>query len=178
MSPAVGLVSEGLVDRIYECAFAPEHWPRVFDEIAKIADAQGGFLLAANRKVINWTASASLKEGMQAFVAGAFYTRSSRPARCLACCHAGFLRDYDVFTDEEMAVDPLYRDLLWPAGFGWGAGTAIRLPTGDELFLSFEREHSRGPVERVAVEQLDVLRPHLARTALSRQSRNQKGSSV
>ena len=103
---------------------------------------------------------------MQAFVAGDFYTRSSRPARLLACRHAGFLREYDVFTDEEMAVDPIYRDLLWPAGFGWCAATAIRLPTGDELFLSFEREHSRGPVETAAVEQLDALRPHLARTAL------------
>jgi DNA-binding CsgD family transcriptional regulator len=166
MSAAVGPLSEALVDRIYECAFVPEHWPGVFDELAKIADARGGFLLAANRKVINWTASASLQEGMQAFVAGDFYTRSSRPARLLARRHAGFLREYDVFTDEEMAVDPIYRDLLWPAGFGWCAATVIRLPTGDELFLSFEREHSRGPVETAAVERLDALRPHLARTAL------------
>jgi hypothetical protein len=36
---------------------------------------------------------------MQAFVAGDFYTRSSRPARLLASRHAGFLREYDVFTD-------------------------------------------------------------------------------
>jgi DNA-binding CsgD family transcriptional regulator len=166
MFAGVGPVSEALVDRIYECAFAPEHWPGVFDELATIADARGGFLLAANRKVINWTASASLEAGMQAFVAGDFYTRSSRPARLLATGHAGFLREYDVFTDEEMAADPVYRDLLWPAGFGWCAATAIRLPTGDELFLSFEREHSRGPVETTVVKQLDVLRPHLARTAL------------
>jgi hypothetical protein len=126
-------VSETLVDRIYECAFTPEHWPAVFDELAKIADARGGFLLAANRKVINWTASASLEAGMQAFVAGDFYTRSSRPARLLATRHAGFLREYDVFTDEEMAADPIYRDLLWPAGLGWCAATAIRLPTGHQV---------------------------------------------
>jgi hypothetical protein len=63
MSAAVGSVSEALVDRIYECAFTPEHCPGVFDELAKIPDARGGFLLAANRKVINWTASASLQEG-------------------------------------------------------------------------------------------------------------------
>jgi DNA-binding CsgD family transcriptional regulator len=159
-------LSETLIDRIYECAFAPEHWPGVFDELAKIADARGGFLFAANRKVINWTASASLQLGMHAFVAGDFYTRSSRPARALASGHAGFVREYDVFTDDELAVDPVYRDLLWPAGLGWCAATAIRLPTGDELFLSIERERSRGPVEATAVEQLDTLRPHLARTAL------------
>jgi DNA-binding CsgD family transcriptional regulator len=103
---------------------------------------------------------------MQAFVAGDLYTRTSRPARALASGHAGFLRDYDVFTDEELAADPIYRDLLWPAGLGWCAATAIRLPTGDELFLCVEREHARGPVEATAIEQLDALRPHLARSAL------------
>jgi DNA-binding CsgD family transcriptional regulator len=100
---------------------------------------------------------------MQAFVAGDFYSRSARPARALASGHAGFVREYDVFTDDELAVDPVYRDLLWPAGLGWCAATAIKLPTGDELFLSVERERARGPVEATAVEHLDALRPHLER---------------
>ena len=104
---------------------------------------------------------------MQAFVAGDFYSRSARPARALASGHAGFVREYDVFNDDELAVDPIYRDLLWPAGLGWCAATAIKLPTGDELFLSIEREHARGPVEATAIEQLDALRPHLARAALT-----------
>jgi DNA-binding CsgD family transcriptional regulator len=159
-------LSETLIDRIYECAFAPEHWPGVFDELAGIADARGGFLFTANRKAINWTASTSLQGGMQAFVAGDFYSRSSRASRAIASGHSGFLREYDIFTDDELAVDPIYRDLLWPAGLGWAAAMAIRLPTGDELFLSVERERARGPVEAAAVAQLDALRPHLARTAL------------
>ena len=165
-SSGVESLTETLVDRIYECAFAPEHWPGVFDELAKIADARGGFLFTANRQVINWTASASLQAGMQAFVAGDFYTRSSRAARALASGHTGFLREHDIYTDDQLAVDPIYRDLLWPAGLGWAAAMAIRLPTGDELFLSVEREHARGPVEATAIEQLDALRPHLARAAL------------
>jgi PAS domain-containing protein len=103
---------------------------------------------------------------MQAFVAGDFYTRTSRPARALASGHAGFVREYDVHTDEELAADPIYTELLWPAGLGWCAATAISLPTGDELFLCFEREHARGQVEATAIEQPDALRPHLARSAL------------
>jgi DNA-binding CsgD family transcriptional regulator len=55
---------------------------------------------------------------------------------------------------------------LWPVGLGRFAGTAIRLPSGDELYISIERRRSLGPVEAKAVEQLDVLRPHLLRTAL------------
>jgi hypothetical protein len=99
-------LSETVIDRIYECAFAPEHWPGVFDDLAKIAEARGGFLFTANRKVVNWTASASLQAGMQAFVAGDFCTRSSRAARALASGHAGFLREYDIFTDDELAMIP------------------------------------------------------------------------
>jgi hypothetical protein len=50
-----------LIDRIYECAFVPELWPKVLDELGKIAGARGGVLSAANNQVVNWTASPSLK---------------------------------------------------------------------------------------------------------------------
>lgn len=76
------------------------------------------------------------------------------------------MRENDLYADEELAADPLYRDFLWPVGLGWCAGTAIPSPTGDVLFVSVERERSRGPVDDAAVQQLDALRPHLARSAL------------
>jgi hypothetical protein len=40
-------VNQHLIDRIYECSFAPELWPAVLDELAQIADARGGLLFAA-----------------------------------------------------------------------------------------------------------------------------------
>jgi DNA-binding CsgD family transcriptional regulator len=155
-----------LIDRIYECAFVPELWPGVLDDLAKIADARGGFWFAANKEVLNWTASASLRQGMEVFVSGHFYTRSQRASRAIASGHAGFLREHDIYTDEELAVDPVYRDLLWPVGLGWAAATVIPVPTGDVLFLSVERRRKRGPIETAVVEQLDALRPHLARSVL------------
>jgi DNA-binding CsgD family transcriptional regulator len=103
---------------------------------------------------------------MEIFVSHDFYTRSQRATRAINARHAGFLTEHDVYTDEELAADPLYHKLLWPAGLGWGAATVIPLPTGDTLFLSVERERARGPMERCVVQQLDALRPHLARSAL------------
>jgi hypothetical protein len=38
-------MDETLVDRIYECAFAPERWPDVLDGLAQIADAEGAVFL-------------------------------------------------------------------------------------------------------------------------------------
>jgi hypothetical protein len=134
--------------------------------LPKIADARGGFIFTANKEVLNWTSSASLRAGMELFVSGHYYTRSQRASRAIAGHHAGFLREHDVYTDEELAVDPLYRDMLWPGGMGWCAATVIPAPTGDVLFLSVERTHERGPVEDAVIQQLDPLRPHLARSAL------------
>jgi DNA-binding CsgD family transcriptional regulator len=155
-----------LIDRIYECAFAPEFWPSVLDELAKIADARGGCLFAANHNVLNWTASTSLQGGMERFVSGQLYSRSQRVGRTLAARHAGFLTEHDVYRDEELAADPIYSELLWPAGLGWCAATIVPAPTCDVLLLSVERPHARGPVDREIIQQLDALRPHLARSML------------
>jgi DNA-binding CsgD family transcriptional regulator len=155
-----------LIDRIYECAFAPDLWPGVLDELARIADAHGGFLFAANEKVLNWTASEQMRGNVQRFVNGDWLTRGQRMRRLVGARHAGFLTEYDLYTEAELAADPIYRDLMWPAGFGWGVATAVPLPTGDMVCLSIERTRERGPVEQEVVRQLDILRPHLARGAL------------
>ena len=103
-----------LVDRIYECAFTPERWPEVCDELARIADARGAFLFTANDDVIHWTASNALRAGVARFVAGDYYRRSPRAARSIALHHAGFITERDIYRSTELADDPLYRDLLYP----------------------------------------------------------------
>ncbi len=74
-------MDQQLIDRIYECAFAPEFWPGMLDDLAQIADARGGHLFSANTKVECWTASASLRGGMEIFVSHDLYTRSQRPPK-------------------------------------------------------------------------------------------------
>ncbi len=123
-------------------------------------------MFAASTKVLNWTATESLREGMAKFVDSGFLNRSHRAERAIRARHAGFLREYDLYTDEELATDPVYTNLLWPAGLGWAAATAIPLPTGEVAFLSLEREKKLGPVEASSIQQLDMLRPHLARSVL------------
>jgi len=155
-----------LADRIYECALMPELWPGVFDELARIAGARGGFLFTANIDIINWAYSEILHDGFGRFLQGKYLHRTSRVERLIAARSAGFLREYDCYTDDELAADPVYRDLLWPAGLGWAAATVITAPTGDLLVISVERDRANGPIENEAVDRLNDLRPHLARSAL------------
>ncbi|THD59171.1 helix-turn-helix transcriptional regulator [Phenylobacterium sp.] len=158
---------EGLIDRIYECAFAPESWPGVLDEISEIALARGGCLLTANSTVLHWTSSDSLTEVWDALARNNLMDCGDRFRRLVELRHSGFLTDQDGYADEsEMAADRLYREVLWPIGLGWAVATAMPLPTGDTMVLTFERDRARGPVEAAVVEQLDALRPHLARSAL------------
>jgi DNA-binding CsgD family transcriptional regulator len=94
-------------------------------------------------------------------------TRGQRVARLRAAQHAGFIGESKLYnTEEEMAADPIYSELLWPRGLGCGSGTAVPLPTGETLCLTLERLRSRGPFETSVIEELDALRPHLARSAL------------
>jgi DNA-binding CsgD family transcriptional regulator len=159
-----------LTDRIYECAFAPELWPDVLDEFAKIADAFGGLLIAVNGETISPTvpASKTLVAMTQQYIAGYEHLYGQGPAsrRLLTSLHLGFIRDSDVMTDEEIENDPLYRELLWPAGMGNAAGTTISAGTGDMLMCILVRERVKGPVTPAQVQQLDALRPHLARSVL------------
>ncbi|WP_174297414.1 helix-turn-helix transcriptional regulator [Sphingomonas bacterium] len=158
---------ETLIDRIYECAFVPESWPSVLDDIATIAAARGGALLTADTEVLGWTASDSLVAVWDGLQRHNLMACGERFRRLVGLRHCGFLTDQAGYRDEaEMGEDLLYRDVLWPLGLGWAAATAIPLPTGETMVITFERDRKLGPVGAAAVDQLDILRPHLARSAL------------
>src|SRR3546814_18719171 len=87
------------------------------------------------------------------------------------CCLLGreypsFLVGQDFCIDAEIDADPLYRDVFHPRGVGWSAGTGVQEPTGDNIVFSVERAFTDGPVAAESVARLNLLRPHLARSAL------------
>jgi DNA-binding CsgD family transcriptional regulator len=159
-------VEPQLADLIYECAFVPELWPAALDQLAGLADAVGGHLIASGADGVHWTASDVLCHGMERIAPTGLLSAGQRVLRLVAAQHAGFLTEHDLYHNDEIARDPIYRDFLLPLGLGWGAGTIIPLPTGTTLLFAVERRFARGPVEPAFIQQLDALRPHLARSAL------------
>jgi DNA-binding CsgD family transcriptional regulator len=156
-----------LIDRIYECSFAPELWPGVLGELATIATARAGFLFLSNADIHHFTSSSEIGATvLKPLVASGWVARSERFRRFLAARNFGFLSDGDIYTAEEKNTDPFYRDILLPRGLGWAVGTTVPLPTGDRFAINLEREYLRGPVEPAAIHRLDLLRPHIARSAL------------
>lgn len=156
-----------VVDRIYECSFVPEMWRGVLGELAEIAGARAGFLFVSNGAIHDWASSTPIgTEAIKHLVESGWVARSERLRRLLATQRHGFISDDDIYSTEEMKSDPFYRDLLYPRGLGWAVGTAVPLPTGDQFSVNLEREYRLGPVGTTAIQLLDELRPHLARSAL------------
>jgi DNA-binding CsgD family transcriptional regulator len=155
-----------LVDRIYESSFVPELWPGVLDELARITEATGGSLFISQNNVQYWTATPDNRERMTRFVPRDWFWRGQSVARLFGARHAGFLTELDLFTPDELDLEPVYRDMWRPLGIGWVVATAIPIPTGEKVTFLLTRRIERGPVESAVVHKLDELRPHLARSAL------------
>jgi DNA-binding CsgD family transcriptional regulator len=153
-----------LIDRIYESAVVPELWPEVLDELAGLSGSRGGLLFSA-RKALHWTASGTVRDVFEEYVATGWFTKCSRRVCLMSQEQPSFFVEHDFWSEEQLASDPIYRDFFRPRGLGWSAGTGLRMPTGDNIVFSVEREFARGPVERAHVEQLNLFRPHLARSA-------------
>jgi DNA-binding CsgD family transcriptional regulator len=154
-----------LVDRIYEAAVLPEFWPAVLADLARFGGADAGVLFTSDLDGFRFVATADFAESVDAYIAGGWLTRTDRTARLLAKRHAGFVTDLDVYTPEEFAREPVFREFFNPRGFGMGAASVVTVPTGDQVIFDVERSLARGPIPRDAVARLDGVRPHLARAA-------------
>lgn len=153
-----------LIDRIYESSVVPELWPAVLDDLAALSGSRGGLLFSA-RKALHWTASGTVRDVFEEYVATGWFTKCSRRVCLMSETRPTFFVEHDFWSEEDLASDPIYRDFFRPRGLGWSAGTGLRMPTGDNIVVSVERELERGPIERQHVEQLNAFRPHLARSA-------------
>ena len=158
-------MTDALIDRIYECSVVPELWPDVLDDLAALAQARGGVMFSA-RQTLNWTASDTLRPVFDAYVGDGWFRRCSRRLCLMSQTQPSFFVERDFWTDQDLDRDPIYRDFFRPRGLGWSAGTGLRIPTGDDIVFTIERDFERGPIEPDRVDALNALRPHLARSAL------------
>lgn len=170
---------ESVIDRIYECAMIPENWPKLLDQLVGIVEAHGAILFTYDPADPRWVFSDTIREesrvGLDKFMAWGGFQKLPRIERARTLKHHGFVTDHMIYTPEQMASEPFYRDFWFPRGFGFSAATFIDVPTGETQILTIERMLSRGPVEAEILARMDVLRPHIARAAvMSARLRQQK----
>lgn len=158
-------MDERFLDSLYEAAVVPELWPQVLRRFQEAARAVGAVLVAVTPNSNRWISSSPEFNELVATHFNSF-PGNGRTLRLLEQRHAGFLRDIDILSEEEMAQEPVYRDFLVPQGLGTGVATLVASPTGESFILHAERERRQGHVEEELVARFDRMRPHLARAML------------
>lgn len=158
---------DSMIDRIYEAALVPGQWTDVLTRLSALSGCAGGLIVSARDHVANRTVlTDSVRELCDRATREGWWTRNVRGNVLLSLPSSEFHSDADHFSAEDMAREPLYRELLWPEGFGFAAATHIRVPNGDTLILSLERSRDDGPVPQQSIALLNGLRPHIARSAM------------
>src|SRR3712207_3233392 len=136
-----------IVDDIYEASVIPERWPVVLDRISAFAGASGGYILTERSGSRLWTGSERLRPTLAAFYAGGWHERNAWAERSFIENRLSFYDENDIFAPGETDTIPLYRDFIHPNGYGWSAGTLMRIPTGGQVGVRFERRFEDGPIQ-------------------------------
>lgn len=159
--------SEEIIDLIYEAAVVPELWKSVLDSVADVVDAVGTLMAIRNADGWgDWRSSNELESFMVKFTGSDIPSRTEATTRLIHAKHPGFLTERDLFSAEEELNDPLFSELARPLGFGSGIATAIEISTGDFVVFQMFRRLSQVHFDSRMVKRLNLLRPHLARSAM------------
>lgn len=155
-----------LIDSIYEAAVVPQNWAGVLDAISARFRARGGMLIRASSSGQSSITSPAIEETVRLFEQSPYVTQNVRVERLAAHPpHPGFLTDLDLVTEEETRTLPIYTGWLIPKGVAVGAATLINDVGDSRLLMSLEGlpDHDAA---RLAIPELDTLRPHIARSAM------------
>lgn len=156
-----------IVDTVYEAAVLPQLWPSALTQVGGPIDAWGGAVVTIDHQhQTRFMTTEGYARTYEEFGRSGMAYENRRTTRHLARRHAGFLSDIETCTVDELEIDPIYTNFLYPYGIGWTVGTLIPVPTSEMLVFDFCSLRDRGPFGPEAVNYLDTLRPHLARAAL------------
>lgn len=155
-----------LVDRIYEAAFVPEHWPSVLDRlIAASGSASGGMLVFDGERPVGVRATAATRDLLEEFASSEQWRRSERIRHFLANPVTGFVHADDYFSPSLLSEDATLRQMQ-ARGLDWQAGTIIPLPTGEIVVFAFERHAREGKHSAATMALFQSLHAHLARAGM------------
>ena len=159
-------VSENLIDQVYEAAFLPERWPDVLHAIAaRAGSASGAVLSIGGGDPPRWRATELVQDALEEYVTTGQWRTCERPVKLLSMNYAGFLREDEFLTEEQIERDPA-RKARTAVRLGAQVGTLVAMPSGEIVGFTFERWIEHGRHEQDNVLFLDGMRPHLARAGL------------
>ncbi|WP_137158327.1 helix-turn-helix transcriptional regulator [Rhizobium sp. FKL33] len=168
-----------VIDKIYEAAVLPDAWIGVLDEICRLGDFFGGMVAIDDVTRADWVLTPSVVPLFQEFLDQGWQPRNERLYGLVQSGDLDFVCDTQLYSDEDKARIPIYRDFLTPRGLGMGSATIVQAADGRRMSIIFERKLEQGPVQQELLAALNGLRPHMARALnLSSEVRRQRQSAL
>ncbi|TIP23866.1 MAG: helix-turn-helix transcriptional regulator [Mesorhizobium sp.] len=155
-----------IVDLIYEAAFAAELWPEVLAAASAISrSANSAIFVVSDHSPVRAITETHVQASLDEFMKGDTWRFSESVKRMCATQPASFVRVDDFITYEEIERDPDHKSAT-AFGIGPHLCTAIPMPGGELVLFVFQRWLKDGRYDQAAIDLLNGLRPHLARTSL------------
>lgn len=155
-----------LIELIYEAAFVPERWTHVLQKASKLsASASAQVFFFSETAPPRGMTLDNLRPLFDKFINGDMWKFSEGTQKMCAMQPASFVTVDDFLSAEELEHDPA-RVMLREVGIGAMACSAVAMPTGELATFVFQKWLKDGAFMPDEIEQLNLLRPHLARASL------------
>lgn len=155
-----------LVDRLYEAAVIPELWREACILIAQELDAYSASVFSLSPDATyRWISTPNVQDMMALFSVSETRFQNVRPVRALQQSPGVFTRDTDIMTLEELEIDPVFREFIYPLGLRWTVGCVIQEPSGHSIVFDLMRKETASPFSDDDVARLNDLKSDIARAA-------------
>jgi DNA-binding CsgD family transcriptional regulator len=150
--------------RFGEVVMDPSIWPDIMDGVCKAVGAAGAVLLQSDIRTPDVPCTEATVESTRLYFEGNWHLKDTR-ARAVPRIMAGeIITDHDVMTAEQIRLDPMYNEVLYPCGLQWFAAIGFRADTAGWV-LSIQRTGREGPFEARDKPLLARLAPRLTEAA-------------
>jgi DNA-binding CsgD family transcriptional regulator len=162
------MVHEELLDKIYNAPIDPDLWTSILDDVTAMLDARGSVLLVErNDGWVGWRSTESLKPQINHQIENHLDTRFAVINNRLKSRNSqDFIAEHYLFDEQEWLETPFMKEYGIPNGLKHTVGAYIELPQGDKILIFSVRDKNKPKFEDHEIEQLNQLRPHLARAAM------------
>jgi DNA-binding CsgD family transcriptional regulator len=160
-------MNETFVDAIYEAAFVPDQWPHALQIVAVNSGCASGVIATWNQERVQqgYRATPLVQPTVERHARGPHGGESSRFTALHNALDSGFTSIETLLTREEFDSDPIQIGLRG-VGLESQAASAIPMPSGELVCISFERYAKDGPFDAQSIAALNDARPHLARAGM------------
>lgn len=150
--------------RFGEVVMDPSIWPDIMDGVCKAVGAAGAVLLQSDIRTPDVPCTEATVESTRRYFEGNWHLMDTR-AKAVPRIMAGeIITDYDVMTAEQIRLDPMYNEVLFPCGLQWFAAIGFLADTAGWV-LSIQRTGREGSFEARDKPLLARLAPRLTEAA-------------